>query len=322
VYGTSGLFLHEARRRGCRVATFDVDLHVAQLCVDGIAANGDDLPRAFDTLWNVGAAERLDAISAAQDELRSRAASTDGYGFQAVPERGATAAAEGSVLIPMNVEWDTAALGKHVHFVSTVDWITSTVAAILDERAGPVIVRQHPSERRRVQRSKLDVGSALRDRFGDDPQLRFVAAEDPVSTYDLLHSARLVLPFVSTIAIEAAALGKPVLVSGKSYFADLGFVRTAQSRDDYFALLRRGLRGELDLLPDQRDRAWICYYLAAVRNRIETDFTAHPDDFWSWVRREPDTLFDEPAVSDILEAIDSNVPVSLLRHQRSRDSSR
>jgi hypothetical protein len=316
VYGTSGLFLLAARERGVRAATFDADQGGAQVCVNGVAAQNADLPRAFDTLWNAEERARNQAIVVARSEFESRAEATDRYGYQTV---GAQADAPGvpeSVLLPLNVEWDTAALGKHVHFADTVDWVTSTVAAILDANVSSVIVRQHPSERRPLQRSRLDIAAILHDRFGGDSRYQFVAAEDPVNSYDLLRSAGLVLPFTSNIGIEAAAMGKPVLVSGASFYADLGFVWSPTSRDEYFDVLRRGLSGALEPWPDQTDRAWLCYYLVAVRNRIWTDFTAKPDDFWRWCRRSPDALLAEPEVSDILEAIDHNVPVALLRHRR------
>jgi len=316
VYGTSGLFVHEAGARGCRVATFDTDRRIAQICSSGVAAQNGDIPRAFHVLWESGERVRTEAIDIARAEYQSRVDNSDSYGFQALAANGLAVGFHDGVLIPLNVEWDTAALGRHVHFTNTVDWVTSTVEWILDRDAGPVIVRQHPSERRTLQRSQLDMASALRERFGDDPRCRFVAADDPISSYDLLQSARLVLPFVSTIAMEAAAIGKPVLISGAGYYANLGFVWSAATRQEYFELLDRGLRGELPLLPDQSDRAWACYYLAAVRNRVSTDFTPHPDDFWTWCRRTPASLFSDPEVLDILEALDTDTPISLLRHLR------
>ena len=316
VYGTSGVVLLAAEELGCRVATYDADRQVAQFCVSGIAAQNADLPRAFDTLWNSGLETRRNAIATARSEFESRAEARDRYGYQTVATQASKSGDAASVLMPLNVEWDTAALGKHVPFANTIDWMTSTIRMILDMDAGPVIVRQHPSERRPRQRSELDIAEILRDHFGDDGRCRFVAAEDPVNSYDLLRSARLVLPFTSNIGMEAAAIGKPVLVSGAAYYADLGFVWSADSRDEYFALLRRGLKGDLEPLLDQSDRAWICYYLSAVRNRIWTDFTPQPDDFWKWCGRAPESLFAEPEVSDMLEAIDTDVPVALLRHRR------
>lgn len=319
VYGTSGVIRFAATERGCRVATFDADQHVAQLCVNGVAAQHADVPQAFATLWGSGEEARSHAIAAARAEFTARAASVDRYGFQAQPagpNEPTASSASGAIVVPLNVEWDTGALGLHSVFADSIDWITSTVSVILDMDAGPVIVRQHPSERRDLQRSKFDVASILRDRFGGDPRCRFVAAADHVNTYDLVRSARLVLPFVSTIGIESAAMGKPTLISGSAYYADLGFVWSPTSRADYFALLERGVRGDLGLLPDQCDRALVCYYLSAVRNRIWTDFTPQPDDFWQWSQRGLDEIFAEPEVADMLEAIDSGVPVALLRHRR------
>jgi hypothetical protein len=317
VYGTSGLFLHEAAAHGWRVATFDTDRRIAQICVSGVAAQNGDIPTAFHALWDSGPSAWHRAVEVAEAEFRDRCETRDEYGFQVTPASSSVDGTEGCILIPLNVEWDTAALGRHEAFESTADWLVSTVGELLALDAGPVVVRQHPSERRKLQRSHLDVASLLRSRFGGDPRWRFVAAEDQISSYDLLRSARLVLPYVSTIGIEAAAMAKPVLISGQCYYGDLGFVWSAASRDEYFELLRRGLRGELPLRPGQVERAWLCYYLTAVANRLSTDFTPHPDDFWTWCQQPPSSLISDPVVSDILKAIDTGVPISLLRHARS-----
>lgn len=316
VYGTSGLFRYAARSMGIRVATFDSDQGVGQVCVDGVAAQNGDIARAFDELWASDVATKAAVINIARNEYRLRTEGRDGYGFQTTPAAADTAARASGVLMPLNVEWDTAALGKHLAFDSTPDWLTTTIHRILEVDDGPVTVRQHPSERRKFQRGNLDIAGILAEHFGADPRVRFVAADDPVSTYDLLRTARLVLPYVSTIAIEAAAMGKPVIVSGDAYYGELGFVWASGSREQYLDLVRRGLLGELQPLDEQIDRAWICFYLTAVRNRIPTDFTPHPKDFWSWSRRDMRSLFNDPEIADMLAAIDENVPVSVRRHQR------
>jgi putative intracellular protease/amidase len=316
VYGTSGLFLHEAVARGWRVATFDTDRRVAQICVSGVAAQNGDIPAAFHALWDSGPKARQEAVEVAKAEFRDRSESRDKYGFQVTPAGKPADGTENCILIPLNVEWDTAALGRHSAFESTVDWLLSTVNELLALDAGPVVVRQHPSERRKLQRSHLDIASLLKSRFGDDPRCRFVAADDPISSYDLLRSARLVLPYVSNIGIEAAAMAKPVLISGQCHYSELGFVWSTASRDEYFELLHRGLRGDLPLLPGQVERAWLCYYLVAVANRVSTDFTPHPEDFWTWCQQPPSSLLADPRVSNILEAIDTGVPISLLSHAR------
>jgi hypothetical protein len=320
VYGASGLYFLATADRRTRVATFDADRGVAQLCVDGVAAQNGDLPRAFETLVSEPAETRARAIETARAEFRERADGSDRYGYQVVASQEAGAGRAARVLIPLNVEWDTAALGRHVAFDDTIDWLTTTIRTVLDSSSehDEVVVRQHPSERRPGQRSRLDLEGILGAQFGDDDRYSFVGAADPVSSYDLLRSAEVVLPFTSNIGIEAAALGKTVLVAGASFYADLGFTWSARSRDEYLRTLVRALTGDLPPLTDQEERAWLCYYLVAVRNRVWTEFTSVPADFAKWVRRSPSELFRDPEVADMLAALDDDVPVALLRHERAR----
>ena len=312
---SSGLFLHVARQVGLRASTYDAGLGWMLVSTDGVAGHQTDIGRAFHNLWQSSAGTLPDWIRlAAEQEYQRRLEASDRTSFQ-VAQSGRTDPVDGDdVLIPLNVEWDTAALGRHAIFDSTVDWVTEAVAFILANYSGSVVVRQHPSERRPLERSQLGLDSVLRERFGQQPRLRFVRAEEPISSYDLLQSAALVLPCVSTIAMEAAALGKPVLVSGVSYYSDLGFVWSADTREDYFHLLGRGLRGQLPIKPQQQDKAWLCYYLTQIHNRTWTDFTPQPTDFWRWVKIPPDQLLADPVVTQILTAIDENIPLSLLRH--------
>jgi hypothetical protein len=318
IYGTSGLFRLAAEEAGIRVATFDGTFGVVQICVDGIAAQQSDIPIAFRELERA-APEIVDwARGQAQEAFQRRVEARDEAAYQVVPPQQDGGTPSAGVVIPMNVEWDAAALGRHAIFENTVDWITTTAEFVLTHSAQTIVVRQHPSERRKFERSHFDIGAILQERFGANPRLRLVAADEPINTYDLIQSAAVVLPFASTIGIEAAAMGKAVLVSGASFYSDLDFVWKASSREEYLNLLARGLRGELPRKPHQVEKAWLCYYLTPACNRVWTDFTPAPSasDFWKWVARDPEALFDDAAVADILTAIAENRPLSLIRHER------
>lgn len=316
VTSTSGLYLAEGRARGVRVATYDAGLGATAIDVDGVAAQHTDMPRAFRLLADELGGHDDDVVGAAREEFEARRSGSDPDAYQLARPGTASVREDRSVLVPLSVVFDAAALGLHHIFPDSEAWLVETVRAVLAQTDDPVVVRQHPSERRSNERSGFDARSILSEAFGSNPQLRFVAAEDDVSTYDLLDAARLVLPFVSTIGIEAAALGKPVIVSGSVYYAGLGFVWAPSTRDEYFDLLGRGARGELPTLPDQVDLAWRCYYLTAVCQRVWTDFTPQPPDFWRWVGRQPAALFRDPDVVDILASLDRNVPLAIVRHER------
>jgi Capsule polysaccharide biosynthesis protein len=312
----SGVYLQTAREHGVRAATFDAGLGWTVVCTSGVAAQQTDLTRAFAMLPDEPGGRGLDIINVAREEFERRRAGTDATSYQHASAHVVTGREPKSILVPLSVVFDTAALGRHHIFTDSREWLVETIAMVLRATDDPVIVRQHPSERRAHERSRFDARAIVAQAFASNPQVQFVPAEDPSNTYDLLQESRLVLPFVSTIGIEAAALGKPVVVGGSVYYANLGFVWAPSTRDEYFSVLVRGARGELPELRGQRDLAWRCYYLNAVCQRVWTDFTCQPPDYWRWVRHEPHELFDEPEVDDILMAIEDDVPVPILRHRR------
>ena len=322
IWGTSGLFVQAGEEAGVRVSTYDAGQGWFLSSNRGPAAHQSEVATVFRQLWRDDLAGLEPCLSAARAEFEARAGGRDRAAFQLVAVKTDAPEHPVGVLVPMNVDFDSAALDRHVYFADTTEWILETVAFILTRSSSHIVVRQHPSERRELERSRLDLRERLRERFGDEPRLRFVAADDPVSSYDLVREADLVVPFVSTFGIEAAALGKPVITAGASYYDDLGFVHSGSSRTEYFDLLDRALDRRLPPLAQQQERAWLCYYLSQCCNRVWSDFTPQPDDFRRWCARPPDEIFRDDAVQDLLASIDADVPLAQIRHQRARAMTR
>ena len=144
-------------------------------------------------------------------------------------------------------------------------------------------------------------------------RLIFIAANDPVNTYELLSVVTTVIAHTSTIGVEATALGKPVIVASHCYYAELGFVWAATSRDTYFDLIRRSQAGELALTPAMRKNAYYCYYLTQVCNWVFTPFNPVNDAFW--IKESIASLNVSPSVQTIVTALQENIPVALINHQ-------
>lgn len=313
---SSGVLVMACREAGVRVVTYDANVGVIQWANHGIASQQSDLGAAYDFLTRERPETRAWMVEKARAAYAKRVTGSDNDAYQhALPSREAEKVA-GDLVMPLNVEWDSAALGTHHLFENNTEWIDATVRHVLEQSSKSIVVRQHPAERRPGERSRSDTAGYLREQFGREPRVRFVAAEDNVNTYDLIRLSSLVLPFVSTIGIEAAAMGKPVLQAGSCYYSRIGIVHWPETRERYFELLDRGLRGELGLLPDQVERAWLCYYLTPIANRVWTKFTPQPNDFPRWVGTEPAELFAEPEVSDILDSIVDGTSLGLIRHRR------
>lgn len=318
VYGTSGLWVDRARRRGIRIASYDNGGYgMGMFAVDGIACHLADIPPTFRAIRQRCAtdpAERGFIMAAATHEIAKRRQGTDAFSSQIVDTQDVAIAADlaSGVLLALNSSWDSAALGRHHVFADSSAWIVATVRHLLENSGVPVIVRQHPAERLAFARTTDDYRGLLAHHFGSHPRLHFIAAESPVNSYTLLAQVGSVVVHTSTIGTEATIFGRPVVTSSMPYYADLGFVWRAADRAEYLALLDDAAAGRLVVTDTMRDDARICFYATQICSWVKAVF--NPEDFRQWSRRDFTALEADPAIVRLLEALLHNTPVALSNH--------
>jgi hypothetical protein len=317
VFGDSGLWFREARERSIRVASFDTGgYETTMLATDGMACQLQDVPRAFRLLrdeWAEGAADRAAALARADAEIAQRRQGTDAFESQLAGAGAGGSELEGGILLALNSSWDAAALGLHRAFASNTEWIIGTVRYLLEKTDRPVVVRQHPAERLPIAATSEDYASMLRQAFGTPSRLHFIAAEDPINSYSLLEQVAAVVVHTSTIGIEAAAFGRPVVTGSASYYSQLDFVAGADTREGYEALLGRAARGELAVISAMREDAKLCLYITQCCNWVFSAF--NPEDFARWIAEPIARWEGEPAVARMVQAVMSGVPVAVLNHR-------
>jgi len=315
VFGTSGIWAERARLAGIRIASYDTGgYETVMLAANGIACQLQDIPPAFALLKQRSAngRERSFAIADAKEEMLRRRAGVDTFGSQIRGSSDAGREYQGAVLIALNSSWDSAALGLHAVFESNTQWIVETVRHLLENTAATVIVRQHPAERLDFARTSDDYGALLARHFGRHSRLRFIAAAEPVNSYSLLEQVAAVVVYTSTIGIEAAAYGKAVITPSDSYYSRLGFAWRAGTKDEYATLLSQAARAELQVTPEMRSDASVCYYLTQCCNWVFTPF--NPADFVKWSRPSLAELHADPKVRSMLRSLQANVPIAFLNH--------
>jgi hypothetical protein len=315
VYGSSGVWTEVARAAGVRIASFDSGGRgVMTVATNGIACQLQDIPRAFALLkaelktegdWSF---VRETALA----ELQRRRSGKDRFASQLQKTHALDPRCEGAVLLALNSSWDSAALGLHAVFESSAQWIVQSVQCLLEATDVRVIIRQHPAERFDSGRSSDDYRDLLQERFGDNPRILFIGAEDPVNSYELLDLVSVVVVYTSTIGVEAALKGKVVITPSRSYYSRLGFVRHAVAIDQYKQQLIDAVRGRYSVSDQNKADAITCYYLTQCCNWVSSPLS--PEGFEDWIGMPFGDLIVQDGVRIASKALREDVPTSFLMH--------
>jgi hypothetical protein len=140
--------------------------------------------------------------------------------------------------------------------ISQDDWLTATVAFAARHPEIQVVIRQHPNRPLegpyRPFIEALSPGEiAFQDRLVANlpANVRFLPAKTEISSYDLIEATTLGLTYISSLTIEMAARGLPVVMAGTGLFRGLDFVQAVQDP----AGLEAAYQGALRLPPGGRN---------------------------------------------------------------------
>jgi len=234
-----------------------------------LANNAEVMRQEMDDLWQVRGEIPLNQtqMEAARSLYTSRQRA-DLWGnfsrrWQGLPSQGEdqVRAALGLdqrpvVLLAANVIGDSLTLGRQVFTDSMTEWLQRTVAFFSARPDVQLVVRIHPGERYTQGPSVADV---LHQAQPDLPaHIHLVAADDPINTYDLVEIASLGLVYTTTVGMEMAMSGVPVVVAGQTHYRGKGFTLDPDSWQAHDELIERVL-GEPHahrLTPSQVEHAW------------------------------------------------------------------
>lgn len=157
-------------------------------------------------------------------------------------------------------------------FRDQIEWLTALVEYVEQSDDLALVVRIHPREGVNKRESVVSQHLALlRAAFGETyAHCRFVWPADPVSSYDLGEAADVVLTSWSTIGLEMARLGAPVLVAfngAGSAIPQDDFSEWGATPADFFAKLRELL--DRPVSAEQIARAFRWYSLLTLGTTVD-----------------------------------------------------
>jgi hypothetical protein len=258
VFMTSGLFfpesivLHLARQRGIDVLTYEWG-HLANSLV--FAWNG---PAGidFDEGWERARDVPLSLME--QDAIRrflDQRVGGEGAGDIAVywprMARDADVIQAQLGLDPLrpivtlfsNILWDTALFERDRAFAGFRQFLNDTLALFRRWPEAQLVIRVHPAEvRLPLNLTRNSIQDHLRNVMPSLPSnIVVVGPESPISSYVLGQMSAASVVYASTIGLELAAMGKPVVVAGAVHYAGRGFTLDVPTREAYASILRTAM---------------------------------------------------------------------------------
>ena len=164
-------------------------------------------------------------------------------------------------LLATNVLGDSLTLGRQRISATMADWIVGTLAYYTRHPEAQLLVRVHPGELLTHGTSMVEVINANFPRLPEN--IHIILPGDKTNTYDLVEIADFGLVYTTTVGMEMAMVGLPVIVAGKTHYAGKGFTLDPQSWEAFEDLLTRVLAAPASfrLSPQQVEQAWLYAYL-------------------------------------------------------------
>jgi hypothetical protein len=164
-----------------------------------------------------------------------------------------------------NVVWDSVLFYSSRIFSDQLDWIFQTVDYFIQHPEAQLAIRIHPSEAR-GNGTKQPMSVEINSRFATLPSnIKVITSESYLSSYALAEMSNAVLVFGSTMGLEIASKGIPVIVAADFYTRGKGFSYDPDTSEEYFGFLDRAIQGEfkhnsVDMLKRARKFAYHMFF--------------------------------------------------------------
>jgi len=234
-----------------------------------LAYNAEVMLQETDEMWSIRKETPLDKNQS--EQIRTLYASRQGADlwenfsrrWQDIPTQGGMKVRQQLgldsrpiILLAANVIGDSLTLGRQVFTNNMTEWLERTILEFTRRSDAQLIIRIHPGERYTQGPSVSDV---IKQVVADLPdQIHLIGANEPINTYDLIEIADIGLVYTTTVGMEMAMSGVPVLVIGKTHYRNKGFSYDPSSWEEYESFLNQVISDprKFRLTHDQVNLAW------------------------------------------------------------------
>lgn len=152
-----------------------------------------------------------------------------------------------------NIPWDGTTFSYSKAFPTIHEFLHETLIWFKENSQFDLIIRAHPAELNSKQERIEDVIKAVMPSL--PPNIILLAPDHPVNSYQIAEISEVTLLYASTMALELAYAGVPVIQAGRSNASNKGIVFEPSSRDEYLDMLRQAAARKLIMTRKMKDDA-------------------------------------------------------------------
>ncbi len=154
-----------------------------------------------------------------------------------------------------NVIFDTSQPHANTVFPDMFVWLDRVLEVIREHPETLFVIRAHPDELRVRKASRETVAGWVQASGADrEPNVVFVGPNEALSSYELISKSKFVMVYNSTIGLEAAIMGAPVLCAGRARFTQYPTVFFPQTVEEQVRKMRELLAAPTIEVPPQFKR--------------------------------------------------------------------
>jgi len=140
------------------------------------------------------------------------------------------------VLLATNVLGDSLTLGRNIFTASMAEWVEKTAQYFAHRPDVQLVIRVHPGER--LMKGPSMVGVLARALPQMPEHVHIIAPEQKINTYDLMEIASLGLAYTTTVGMEMAMRGVPVILAAQTHYRGRGFTYDPETWEEYYTTLQ------------------------------------------------------------------------------------
>ncbi|MBN2258152.1 MAG: hypothetical protein JW704_10060 [Anaerolineaceae bacterium] len=186
------------------------------------------------------------------------------------------------VSIFTNVIFDTSQPHSNTLYSDMFEWLDSLLPVINQYPKTLFVIRAHPDETRPGKTSQETVADWTKHReLQIYENVRFINPEQYLNSYELIKKAKFVLVYNSTVGLEAAILGVPVLSAGRARFTQYPTVTFPKTRVAYLKKLDEFMKAKsIKRVPSQQTQARRFLYFQLFKTSLHFNKYLQADGIW------------------------------------------